>query len=132
MPAADAAVRDLPPEPEAFGRLFGFPRSHRLVDPRQFSHVFDHRHTQHTSGRCLVCHWAPNKYGHARLGLAISRRALRYSTTRSLLKRLVREHFRQHPLPSIDLIVTCRRGLKVPLDRQAVRKDLNDLWPKLV
>ena len=67
----------------------------------------------------------------ARLGLAVSRKALRRSSQRNLFKRLAREHFRLHPLPRVDLIVSCQHDVQPPLDRRAVRLELASLWGRI-
>lgn len=131
MPGAAAAVRDSSPEPEeAPGRLT-FPRSRRLVHSRQFQNVYRNRKAKRARGRIVACVWAPNGRSVARLGLAVSKRALRRSSARNTFKRLVREHFRLHPLSGMDLIVSCRRDVRPPLDRRAVRLELVDLWNRI-
>ena len=131
MPGAAAVVRDSSPEPEeAPGRLF-FPRSHRLVHSRQFQNVYRNRTAERARGRIVACVWAPNGRAVARLGLAVSKRALRHSSARNAFKRLVREHFRLNPLSGMDLIVSCRRDVRPPLDRRAVRLELVDLWNRI-
>ena len=124
-------MRDSPPEPEASPRRYAFPRGRRLVHPRQFQHVYANRQAGRARGRVVALVWVPNGLRQARLGLAVSRRALRRAAHRNALKRQVREHFRRHPLPGVDLIVSCRRGLSPPLDARAVRADLARLWPRV-
>jgi ribonuclease P protein component len=48
----------------------------------------------------------------ARLGLAISKRSAPRAVDRNRIKRLIRESFRAHKaaLPSVDLVVMCRRA----------------------
>ncbi len=124
-------MRDSSPEPEQAPGRFTFPRSHRLVDSRQFQNVYRHRKARRARGRVVACVWAPNERREARLGLAVSKRALRHSSARNAFKRLVREHFRLHPLSGMDVIVSCRRDAQSPLDRQAIRLDLASLWNRI-
>lgn len=131
MPGAAAAVRDSSPEPEQAPGRFSFPRSRRLVHSRQFQDVYRNRKAKRARGRIVACVWVPNGQPAARLGLAVSKRALRRSSARNTFKRLVREHFRLHPLAGMDLIVSCRRDVRPPLDRRAVCRDLVDLWSKI-
>ena len=131
MPGAAAVVRDSPPEPEEAPGRFTFPHSRRLVNSRQFQNVYRHRGAKHVRGHIVACVWAPNGQSVARLGLAISKRALRRSSARNTFKRLVREHFRLHPLSGMDLVVSCRRDVRLPLDRRAVRLELVDLWGRI-
>ena len=132
MPGAAAVVRDSSPEPEEAPGRFTFPRSRRLAHSHQFQNVYRHRKAKRARGRIVACVWAPNEQSVARLGLAVSKRALRRSAARNTFKRLVREHFRLHPLSGMDLIVSCRRNVRSPLDRQAVRLELVDLWGRIV
>ena len=131
MPGAAAVVRDSSPEPEQAPGRSTFPRSRRLVHSRQFQNVYRHRKAKRACGRIVACVWAPNGQSAARLGLAVSKRALRRSSARNAFKRMVREHFRLHPLSGMDLIVSCRRGVRAPLDRRAVRLELADLWSRI-
>ena len=124
-------MRDSPPEPDAGSRRYAFPRGRRLLRPRQFRNVYANKQAGRARGRIVALVWIPNGLPQARLGLAVSRRALRRAAQRNALKRQVREHFRRHPLPGVDLIVSCRRGLAPPLDARAVRADLARLWPRV-
>ena len=124
-------MRDSPPEPDAGSRRYAFPRGRRLLRQRQFRNVYADRKAGRARGRIVALVWIPNGLPQARLGLAVSRRALRRAAHRNALKRQVREHFRRHPLPGVDLIVSCRRGLNPPLDARAVRADLARLWPRV-
>lgn len=51
-----------------------------------------------------------NGLGHARLGLAISKKAARHATARNRIKRLAREAFRHHQaeLAGLDVVVMAR------------------------
>ena len=130
-PGDAAVVRDSPPELEEAPGRFTFPRSHRLVHSRQFQNVYRHRKAKRACGRIVACVWAPNERSMARLGFAVSKRTLRRSSARNMFKRLVREHFRLHPLSGMDLIVSCRRDVRPPLDRRAIRIELADLWSRI-
>jgi ribonuclease P protein component len=54
--------------------------------------------------------YRPNGLGHARLGLAISKRASKHAVERNRLKRLLRESFRRirDQLPPVDVVVMAR------------------------
>lgn len=131
MPGAAVVVRDSSPEPEKAPGRFTLPRSRRLVNSHQFQNVYRNRKAKRGRGRIAACVWVPNGQSMARLGLAVSKRSLRRSSARNLFKRLVREHFRLHPLPGMDLVVSCRRGVPHPLDRREIRTDLTDLWSRI-
>lgn len=131
MPAAAVVERDFAPEPSDASGTHAFPRRRRLLRPHQFQHVFRSRDGRRAHGRFAVCTWAPNGRATARLGLVVSKRALRRSAARNRFKRQAREYFRLHPLPGVDVVIACRRGLQPPLNRAAVRADFDAFWKKI-
>jgi ribonuclease P protein component len=106
-----------------------FPRQARLQQPAEFRRVF----AEPVKATCggLVALATPNDCGHARLGLAISRRKLRRAHARNRLKRVIRESFRQrrHELGGIDVVVLPRHGID-PSDPR-VHGDAAKLWELL-
>ncbi|KRA33673.1 ribonuclease P protein component [Rhodanobacter sp. Root627] len=74
-----------------------------------------------------------NELGHARLGLAISKRVSKRAVERNRIKRLLRESFRRvrHQLPSVDLMVMAReQAANVPGPQLLAEIDV--LWKKLI
>jgi len=73
-----------------------------------------------------------NGLAHARLGLAISRKAAPRAVDRNRLKRIVRETFRVRlaELPPMDIVVTARADAR-KLDNQRLREVLGRLWLQL-
>ena len=74
-----------------------------------------------------------NDFGHARLGLAISKRVSKRAVERNRIKRLLRESFRRvrHRLPAVDLMVMAREqaaGVPGP----ELLGDIDALWKKLL
>ena len=74
-----------------------------------------------------------NELGHARLGLAISKRVSKRAVERNRIKRLLRESFRRvrHQLPPIDVMVMAREhaaGLPGP----QLLAEIDSLWKKLL
>lgn len=89
----------------------GFPRQHRLLSSDDFQQVF--KRTQYRSvDQRLTVLARQNGLGHARLGLAITKRIIRKAVGRNRVKRLVRESFRQHQqeLAGLDIVVLGRDG----------------------
>ena len=74
-----------------------------------------------------------NDLGHARLGLAISKRVSKRAVERNRIKRLLRESFRRvrHQLPAVDLMVMAReQAAGVPGMQLLV--EIDGLWKKLL
>lgn len=84
-------------------------------------------------GRCFSVRYRQNELGHARLGLAISKRVSKRAVERNRIKRLARESFRRvrSQLPSVDLVVMAREqasGVPGP----ELLAELETLWRKLL
>ena len=85
-----------------------FPRVVRLLNQEDFNFVFaDARPFRSRAFTLLVRN---NNLTHPRLGLAISKKAVRRSVDRNRLKRLVRETFRNrlNQLPGVDIVVLAK------------------------
>ncbi len=85
------------------------------------------------SGRCFRLRYAPNALGHARLGLAISKRVSKRAVERNRIKRLLRESFRRVrlQLPAIDLMVMAREQA-AGVDGTQLLAQIDELWKKLL
>lgn len=68
----------------------------------------------------------------ARLGLAISARAVPLATRRNRIKRLARESFRAHrgELPAADIVLQARSGAGAA-DSAELRSTLDRLWRRV-
>jgi ribonuclease P protein component len=83
-------------------------------------------------GRCFSVRYRQNELGHARLGLAVSKRVSKRAVERNRIKRLLRESFRRirSQLPPLDLVVMAREqaaGVPGP----ELLAELDALWRKL-
>ena len=88
-----------------------YTRKHRLVSAAQYQRVFDQ--PQKKSGDKFFTLLAqPNEVGTARLGLAVSSKAVRHAVARNRIKRIARETFRlrRERLDTLDFIVIARSG----------------------
>ena len=88
-----------------------FPRSARLLDKVDFGWVFAR---PCRSGDSLFTVLGRRREdGNARLGLAVSRKAVATAVGRNRVKRLVRESFRhyQNELRCLDLVVMVKSGV---------------------
>lgn len=84
-------------------------------------------------GRCFHLRYASNALGHARLGLAISKRVSKRAVERNRIKRLVRESFRhvRLQLPAVDVMVMAREQA-AGVDGPHLLIQLDELWKKLL
>lgn len=74
-----------------------------------------------------------NELGHARLGLAISKRVSKRAVERNRIKRLLRESFRRvrHRLPAVDVMVMAR-DQAAGLPGSVLLAEIDGLWKKLL
>ncbi|WP_143525911.1 ribonuclease P protein component [Rhodanobacter sp. C05] len=109
----------------------GLPREARLRRPGEFAAL--RTSSGRAGGRCFHLRFRDNELGHARLGLAISKRVSKRAVERNRIKRLLRESFRRirYQLPAIDLMVMAReQAAGVP--GQQLLIELDGLWKKLL
>ncbi len=108
----------------------GFPRSVRLLEPRQFKRVFDRptKFYQQSLGLSVKA----NELGFARLGVTITRRNIRHAVDRNRIRRMIRESFRMHigSLGNLDIVVQARRGSE-KCEKAVLLKELLDLWQRV-
>ncbi|PSF13553.1 ribonuclease P protein component [Marinobacter fuscus] len=108
----------------------GFPKSHRLLKPSDYSRVFNDVQLKVPHRNFLILA-TPNHQGCARIGLIFSKKNLRLAVQRNRIKRQIRESFRQQDhWPAVDIVVLGRQGLD-KLDNAAVRLALDDMWRRL-
>jgi ribonuclease P protein component len=108
----------------------GLPREARIRRAGDFAVL---RHASgRLGGRCFSVRYRQNDTGHARLGLAISKRVSKRAVDRNRIKRLVRESFRRArvQLPAVDLMVMARAEA-CTLSGAALLAELDALWRKL-
>jgi ribonuclease P protein component len=101
--------------------LFRFRRRNRLLNAAAFGRVFEKANRSRDKWFTVL---SRHNGGHdARLGLAISKKHCRKSTSRNTIKRIVRESFRQHQaeLASLDVVV-----INQPAAATATRRQLFD------
>lgn len=97
-----------------------FPRSARLLLPREFDGVFQSGRRER--GRFFVCVVAAGATPQARIGFAVGKKHLPNAHDRNLVKRIAREIFRRQriELPAMDLVVR----LNAPVAK-ATRAEIN-------
>ena len=109
----------------------GFPRDARLRRPADFAAL--RTNSGRAGGRCFHMRYRGNELGHARLGLAISKRVSKRAVERNRIKRLLRESFRRvrHQLPAVDLMVMAREQAAGVPGAELLR-EIDGLWKKLL
>jgi len=111
---------------------YAFARRYRLTKTDEFSSVFGFRRA--IRGQLLMLHYLPREQAIAdpRLGLVVGKKLLKSAVRRNLVKRLVREQFRQFRpgLPACDVIIRLVAKPGRP-DRQAIAAEAAGLFGKL-
>jgi ribonuclease P protein component len=87
-------------------------RAHRFSARGSFGPLL--RSGKKLRGDALVLHSARGQPGASRLGIALTRRLVRSSVHRNLVKRILRETFRRHGVKraGFDCVVTLRERFK--------------------
>jgi len=107
-----------------------FPKSSRLLTPRDYARVFDNVQIRVPHRNFLILATL-NSEQHPRIGLVFSKKNLKLAVQRNRIKRRIRETFRLQPdLPPLDIIVLGRRGL-ADIDNAKLNELLDDLWSRL-
>jgi ribonuclease P protein component len=111
-------------------KVLGFPKSSRLLTPRDYARVFDDVQIRVPHRNFLILATS-NSENHARIGLVFSKKNLKLAVQRNRIKRRIRETFRLYPeLPPLDIVVLGRRGL-ADIDNPALNAMMDDLWSRL-
>jgi ribonuclease P protein component len=114
---------------------FNFEKNKRLLSAQSFQSVFENTDFKiSNSNFLLLAH--QNKLKHARLGMIVAKKSIRFSVNRNRLKRVIRSSFRvnQQNLSSLDIIFLVRKGMnKLSFREQTelVTKGLDQLHKKL-
>jgi ribonuclease P protein component len=104
----------------------------RIRQPAEFKQAFAKGFRITRTPLAAVC--KPNNgTDHARLGLAIARKAAPRAVDRNRIKRQIRENFRhnQQRLPAVDLVFYGMPGLH-GMNNEQLRATLAEIWLKVI
>ena len=112
-------------------RPASFPRAARLLQPTEFSHVF--QNGTRSSDACFVVLACGSGTASARLGLAVAKKAVALAAGRARIKRTVRESFRKvrAELPAMDIVVQARAAAG-HRDNAELRASLDWHWQEVI
>ena len=104
-----------------------FEKQLRLSNSISFQNVFKKSYKK-TTGEIIIL-GRFNLLEYPRLGLSISRKNIKYSHDRNLIKRLIRETFRllQYKLISMDFVVIPKKNI-IFLKNKNIINILENLW----
>jgi ribonuclease P protein component len=111
-------------------RRQGYSRIHRFAERGSFGPIL--RSPRKLRGRLALIHVAAGRSSNGRLGLALTRRLVPLSVDRSLVKRIVREAFRRHPVKASGL--DCVFMLRTRFERAqaaAIAQEAGELFSRL-
>lgn len=108
--------------------MYCFDKAQRLITKADYKFVFDE--AKKTVSSDFIVLYRSNSLNHARLGLAISKKAIAKAHDRNRIKRLIRESFRKTTLPCVDIIFLARQGVG-KLSNAAINTTLSKTWNKL-
>lgn len=106
-----------------------FDKTRRLLKKNDFNNVFNQAKKIETPEFIIL--YKNNQLGHARLGMALSKKRIAKSHDRNRLKRLLRETFRiNKQLPAVDIVVLAKSGVGKVKNAMIFTK-LGQAWNKL-
>ena len=105
-----------------------FDKTRRLLKKSDYDNVFNQAKKVVTSEFIIL--YCENTVGHARLGLALSKKMIAKAHDRNRVKRILRETFRTRCLPAVDIVVLARNGVAKVQNSTVIAK-LSTVWEKL-
>ena len=105
-----------------------FDKTRRLLKKSDYDQVFTQAKKLVTTEFIVL--YRDNTEGHARLGLALSKKVISKAHDRNRLKRLLRESFRTQMLPNVDIVVLARNGVSRVQNPEITNK-LSKTWDKI-
>ena len=108
--------------------MHSFDKTRRLLKKSDYDAVFNQ--AKKWVNTDFVVLYRDNTVGHARLGLALTKKVIAKAHERNRIKRLLREAFRTKTLPAVDIVVLARHGV-AKVENAIICAKLSRLWDKL-
>ena len=107
-----------------------FPQSLRLKTANSFSAVF--KQATKLQFREFSVYFKANRLNYPRLGLAISKKNAKKAVTRNLIKRIIRENFRNHQdkLVGWDIIIVSKYAAS-QCSKEQLHASIQTVWQRL-
>lgn len=109
--------------------MYCFDKTRRLLKKKEYDVVFS-KPNKSVTPEFVILHRA-NSLGHARLGLALSKKMIPKAHQRNRIKRQLRESFRTNQLPAIDIIFLARHGV-AKVENKVISAKLGLTWDNLI
>lgn len=108
-----------------------FQKYKRLNEASAYKRVFN-ANKRSVDNTFLILSHANNGYEYSRLGLAIAKKHLKNASDRNIVKRIIRESFREDAahLNGFDFVVLLRKTPQT-LNKKVLRASLNTLWKRI-
>lgn len=108
--------------------MYSFDKTRRLLTKSDYDFVFAQA-KRITSPEFIVL-YRDNTIGFARVGLALSRKAIAKAHDRNRIKRVVRETFRMQQLRAVDIVILARPGAG-RIQQETIIASIGKIWDKL-
>ena len=105
-----------------------FDKTRRLLEKSDYDSVFNQAKKWVNSEFIVL--YRNNSVGHARLGLALSKKVIAKAHERNRIKRILREAFRTRQLPAVDVVFLARHGV-AKIQNSIITAKLSSVWDKL-
>lgn len=107
--------------------MFEFSKTNRLTKKKEFESVFNL--AKKVQYKYFTALHSANQNEQPRLGIMVPKRHFKHAKDRNQIRRIIRESFRynKEKLKGLDIVLLIRSECS-PLDKKALRADINNLW----
>lgn len=108
--------------------MYAFTKKNRLLTKHHFDAVFSQ--ARRIAAPEFTILYRENTLGTSRLGMVVPKKVLAKAHDRNRLKRLIRESFRTHQVPEVDIVFLAKKNIG-NLDNAELLSQLGRVWLKL-